>query len=148
MANPRIPTDKKFDVMWEMYEYRKTGMSLREIAKRMSCSHEKVRKYLQEAGRAILLPGVEEYRKLEDERLDTMLKALMPTIMKGEARAVEVAIKLLERRAKLHGLDKPIEYNITTQEITEYDRELSELAREAMVRRQYGHAEAEGSRLD
>lgn len=148
MANPKVPMDKKFEIMWEMYELRKTGMSLRQIAKQMHCSHEKVRIYLRDAGRAILLPGVEEYRKLEDERLDAMLKALMPKIERGDTRSIEVGIKLLERRAKLHGLDKPIEYNITTQEISEYDRELAELAREAMTRRHYGHAEAAESRLD
>lgn len=148
MANPKVPIDKKFEIMWEMYELRKTGLSLRAIGKKMGVCHETVRKYLQDAGRAILLPGVEEYRKLEDERLDAMLEALMPTISKGEPRAIEVGIKLLERRAKLHGLDKPIEYNITTQEISEYDRELAELAREAMTRRHYGHAEATESRLD
>ena len=42
---------------------------------------------------------------LEALRIDSMQEAIWPRVMLGEPRAIEVAIKVLERRAKMFGLD-------------------------------------------
>jgi len=135
------------DQAWKVHELRLAGHSYRAIGKLLGINHETVRNRSMEANRAIVLPGVEEMRKIEDERLDMLFKALMPKIQIGDTRAIEQALKLLERRARLHGLDKPIEINATVHEITEYDRELAEFAREAMMRREYARQD-ETARLD
>jgi hypothetical protein len=46
-----------------------------------------------------------EARRLEDLRLDGLQEGIWPRAIAGEPRAVEVALKVLERRARLHGLD-------------------------------------------
>lgn len=49
----------------------------------------------------------EEMRTLELERLDAFLKSLWPKVLAGSPKAIEVALKITERRAKLSGLDAP-----------------------------------------
>lgn len=56
---------------------------------------------------------MEEQRELELQRLDRMAVALEPKIANGDVRAVEVGIKLLERRARLIGADQPVRQQIT-----------------------------------
>jgi hypothetical protein len=43
--------------------------------------------------------------RLEELRLDDLQAGLWDRALSGEPRAVEVALKVLERRARLHGLD-------------------------------------------
>lgn len=127
----------RFPQMWQAWELRNRGLSLRAIGAEIGCSYETVRKLLDEAGRAIVLPGIEEYRKVQDEQIMLIINGLIDKVAHGDARAAEVMIKALERHAKLHGLDKPIEHNVTLHEVTEYDRELAEMAREMMMRTTY-----------
>jgi hypothetical protein len=121
---------------WQCFEMRLKGMSLRAIGKAMKLNHQTVANRLEVANRLIVLPGVEEMRKVEDERLNRLLAALDHKIELGDTRAIEVAIKLLERLHKLHGLDRPELHDVTVHQIDERDRELAELTREYMVRRQ------------
>ncbi|MFI1161375.1 hypothetical protein [Streptomyces sioyaensis] len=48
------------------------------------------------------------YRQQENERLDALLEAVWAEAQAGELRAVETVLKLMDRRAKLNGLDSPI----------------------------------------
>lgn len=54
-----------------------------------------------------LLRPAEEVRTLEVARLDAMLLALWPQVKQGNQGAIEKALKVEERRAKLLGLDAP-----------------------------------------
>jgi len=56
----------------------------------------------------------EELRRLEIERLDRMLVAIWPQVLNGNQGAVDRAIKISERRAKLLGLDAPTRADITS----------------------------------
>lgn len=123
------------DQAWKCYELRIRGLSLRAIGKTLGINHQTVANRLEMANRAIVLPGVEAMRKQEDERMDNLLMALEGGIRRGDPKAIEAAIKLLERRAKLWGLDKPAELNVTVHEIDERDRELAEMTREWMAKR-------------
>jgi hypothetical protein len=49
----------------------------------------------------------ERLRDLEGRRLDQLTVALAPGIRNGEPRAILAAVRLMERRAKLFGLDAP-----------------------------------------
>ncbi len=55
------------------------------------------------------LRSTDEFRRVEVARCEEMLRALWPTVMNGSPRAVEVAIKVSERIARLRGLDKEVE---------------------------------------
>jgi DNA-binding CsgD family transcriptional regulator len=49
----------------------------------------------------------ERLRKLEARRLDTLQLALAPGIRAGDPRSVLAAVRIMERRARLFGLDVP-----------------------------------------
>lgn len=120
---------------WKCFELRLQGFSLRAIGEKLGINHQTVANRLEKANRAIVLPGVEEMRKVEDERLNKLLTALQPKIEKGDTRSIEVAIKLLERLHKLHGLDRPELHDVTVHQIDERDRELAEMTREYLMRK-------------
>lgn len=54
-----------------------------------------------------------ELRELELQRLDEFLRALWQKIQGGNTRAIETALKVSERRARLLGLDAPEKREVT-----------------------------------
>lgn len=92
-------------------QLRKAGHSFDEIAQRLGYAGKQgAHKAVMTALRKMLQEPTDELRALELERLDSMLNALWPGIMRQDAytpRAVEVALKVMDRRAALLGLDAP-----------------------------------------
>lgn len=94
-------------------ELRKAGKSYEAIARELgyggpSSAHNAVKAAL----RKTLQEPADDLRALEVARMDAMLDGLWPKVLAGNPRAVEVAIKVLERRARLLGLDAPQKINI------------------------------------
>lgn len=58
--------------------------------------------------------AVEAWRELELARLDVLQKAVWPEAMEGNPRAIETALKILDRRAKMLGLDSAIKLEVLT----------------------------------
>lgn len=90
-------------------ELRKAGNTYEAIAdelgyKNRSCAHKAVSTAL----RNIVAPHVEELRTLEGERLDQMHAVLWDKAMAGDTRAVNLILRIMERRTKLFGLDTQI----------------------------------------
>ena len=50
----------------------------------------------------------DELRKLELERLDKLLLGVWPQAVRGNQGSVDRALRIMERRAKLLGLDAPV----------------------------------------
>lgn len=105
--------------------YRKQGLSYRAIAARVAAeltipqysaqaAHRDVAERFAELNRA-LSHGAEELRALENARLDSYLSALGPSIELGDPKAIAVAVRISERRAKMAGLDAPIEVKIQAE---------------------------------
>lgn len=78
---------------------------------------------------------VEDFRDLEEQRLDEAQKAVWAKVMDGDVRALEVFVKLSERRSRLRGGDAPVRREITV--IPEYvvDGEVERL-RQAIAAKQ------------
>jgi hypothetical protein len=55
----------------------------------------------------------QELRQLEAERLDAMTAALWPRAMDGDLRATDRILGIMDRRARLLGLDAPRREAIT-----------------------------------
>ena len=86
-------------------ELRATGMSFEKINQTM-----KIKNAHQTYKRAIARDANIEHRRaealrLEEIRLDALQEGIWGRAIAGEPRAVEVALKVLERRARLLGLD-------------------------------------------
>ena len=87
---------------------RKSGHTFQEIADKLGyAGHQGAYKAVMSAIRKIVQEPAEELRKLELERLDVMLKSLWPFVLKGSPRHVEMALKVMDRRAAYLGLDAP-----------------------------------------
>lgn len=72
--------------------------------------------------------AVEAWRELELARLDVLQKAIWPEAMRGSPRAIETALKILDRRAKLLGLDSAIKLEVLT--IDALDQQIQRLEAE------------------
>lgn len=90
-------------------ELRKAGLGYEEIARRVGYSGPSgAYNAIQSALKKVLKEPAEELRTLEASRLDEMLLGIWPDVKAGSLPAIDRAIKLMERRAKMLGLDKPI----------------------------------------
>lgn len=91
-------------------DYRLKGMSYRAIAKEMGVNPGTAHKYVQDAIKVIQ----EEYTEkaeilvtLERQKLDRLEVGLTKAARNGDIKAATVMLKIMERRAKLLGLDEP-----------------------------------------
>lgn len=56
---------------------------------------------------------VSVYRQQEGERLDALLEAVWDDALQGDLRAVDAALKIADRRAKLYGIDTPVRTEVS-----------------------------------
>lgn len=102
-------------------EARKAGMSHDLIAEELGVTRNYVAVILKkelETQRTLADQGVEELKQLERERLDEVIKSLWPDVQKGKYKAIELLIKVMERRAKMEGIDAPerqVSIDLTSQ---------------------------------
>lgn len=124
---------KVADEQHQCLDLKRKGMSVRAIADELKMSSSTVQARLKAAYAELVLPLAEEVRKLDLERIDAYLVRLEDRLEQGEdpIRVVPIALKALERRAKLTGADAPIQVDATVTETTQQDLELAEMLREA-----------------
>lgn len=121
-------------------ELRKAGAGYVAIAQKVgykgpSGAYNAIRSALK---RTIQEPA-DELRKLEVERLDRMLLAIWDQVRNGNQGAIDRALRIGERRARLLGLDAPTKQDITsagkpvgmalpvsTEEVQQYQQALEE----------------------
>lgn len=91
-------------------ELRKAGYQYKDIADALGVSISTVGRWVQE--------GMDQWKKqavkyaedivlMEEKRLDRMLAGVWSRAKAGDDAAVDRVIKIMDRRAKLLGLDKP-----------------------------------------
>ena len=100
----------------ECVRLRRAGLTLDEIAIRVGYSSPASVHYaLKRINERISREDVEEIRNLESERLDLLQAANWDNAMQGDVPAGALILRVMERRAKLLGLDMPIRVQ---QEVT------------------------------
>jgi hypothetical protein len=87
------------------------GATWQQIADRLgydsrASAYTDVRRALQQSVAELAIPR-EEYRQLELDRLDEMQNALWSKVLEGDTKAIDTSLRLMDRRAKLLGLDAP-----------------------------------------
>jgi hypothetical protein len=104
-------------------KYRKGGLTFDAIAEKLGYANES-------SARAAFKRAIErtrddalasEGRELHRARLETALTAIWDRVLKGDLKAIAMMLRILERDAKLYGLDMPIK---TEVEVTNYDGNL------------------------
>lgn len=101
---------------------RRAGADYRSIARSLGVSVSTAWRLVDDALRLVLVDGTERLRQIEGERLDDAQRALWPAVISGDARAVDVFVRLSARRARMFGLDIEAE--------SEVEREMREAYRE------------------
>jgi hypothetical protein len=90
----------------EALKLRKAGATYDQIAERLKYANRSgAQKAVMAELRALPRDDAKEVLQLEIERLDAMLLAYWPGVMKGNVRSGEIVVRLMERRSKLLGLD-------------------------------------------
>ena len=113
MAN-REQEVKAYERQKEALSLRLVGLSYDAIAERLGFANRSgAFRAVQAALKKTLQEPADELRTLELERLDSMLLPMMAQAKKGNQGAVDRVLRIMERRAKLLGLDAPTKQEIT-----------------------------------
>ena len=93
---------------------RSRGFTYPQIAENMGCAMSTAYDRVKRALAAIPYEAVEEYRRLEGERLDALLAVATHQALTGKRSllAIDRVLAIMDRRAKLMGLDAPIRQQI------------------------------------
>jgi transposase len=100
----------------EALTYRLGGMKLWEIAQKLGVTEAGVSKMLSrtlDATSKEISEKAEELRAVQLERTEMMIRGLWSKAMVGDEKAVDTIRKLLERQARLLGIDAPERKEIT-----------------------------------
>ena len=103
---PVISEDKGYSA----YQLKKAGHDWNEIAKIVGYANGKVaavevRRYVTEVATILTKEQREEVLSLELDRLDSLLNAVWDNAMTGDTKAVDSALRVINTRAKLLGLE-------------------------------------------
>ena len=110
----------------KVLEYRRGGLTFDLIAERLGYANASgAHKAYQSACRRIVVEDVVAIRNAEIDRLDIAQAAIWGDVVNGadaqeRARAILALIKIMERRARLLGLDVPVKSQV---EVNIYDRD-------------------------
>lgn len=89
-------------------ELRKAGATYEAIAKKLEYANASGAEHaIKAALKATVQDSADSVRHLEVERLDAMLLGLWKMVNSGNLGAVDRVLRIMERRAKLLGLDAP-----------------------------------------
>ena len=89
-------------------EMRKAGLTYDVIAQRLGFANRSgAFKAVERGIRSIMREPADDLRSLELERLDTIQVGLWTKARSGDVQAIDRLLRIMERRAKLLGLDAP-----------------------------------------
>ena len=112
-----IRTEEQARIDAEALRLRSAGMSYQKIANSMDCSKPTAYDRVNRALAAIPFEAVDEYRRIEGQRLDMLMEIAMDKALsgdKGSLFAIDRVLAIQERAAKLRGLDAPIKHEVIT----------------------------------
>ena len=115
-SNPEV-----FEKEKKVLELRRGGLTFDLIAERLGYANASgAQKAYERACSRIVHDDVVAIRKAEMDRLDIAQAAIWNEVLQGTISAVVALMKIMERRARLLGLDMPVK---TQLEVTHYDRD-------------------------
>ena len=115
--NAAVPSPELVDKEIKVLELRRVGLTWVRIAEEVGyADHTGAYAAYKRAIKRTMQQPADELREQELDRIDRLQVAVWPSAMKGDTRAVLTIVRLMERRAKLTGLDMPIkiEQDVTT----------------------------------
>jgi DNA-binding CsgD family transcriptional regulator len=125
--------EQKQERVARAFELRKAGKTYRQIAEMLDYSHEQVRKDISTILQSIAAEtkaSAVDLLSIELARLDDLQFGIWADARRGDKRAIDSVLRIMERRARLLGLDitRNLTVSITPDEIVKMnDEELHEL---------------------
>lgn len=113
---------KRAERRLEVLELRKAGATYTQISKALDISLATVSKDLRRALQEVEqreLAAAEDLRALDLGRLDALLRGVWPAATSGDVQSVKAAVTILERRARMLGIDAPKEHAVGVQTWTQ-----------------------------
>jgi hypothetical protein len=94
-------------------ELRTAGATLDAIARQLGYDdHTGVSRAIKRALERITREPAEELREIELQRLDRMLVAIWPQVVKGDVQAIDRALKIGRQRAQITGIFAPVKIDL------------------------------------
>ena len=115
--NAAVPSPELVDKEVKVLELRRAGLTWQRIAEETGyADHTGAYAAYKRAIKPTMQQPADELREQEVDRIDRLQLALWPKAMKGDERSISTIVRLMERRAKLLGLDAPtrIQQDVTT----------------------------------
>jgi hypothetical protein len=132
MARARKPKPELIEKERQVVELRRAGCTWDDVARQVGYAdgNSALHAYERAIKRTLRTAGVDEMRALEGERLDRMQRAAWGKAITGDLPAIHTVIRVMERRAKLFGLDAPIQVGVTVEHLdtNSIDAEVARLA--------------------
>jgi len=127
----KAPTPERIDKERAIVELRTEGYVWREIAEIVSMSTAGVYKAYNRAMTRVIAPSIEEHREMELDRLDILQRTYWQPAVNGNLRAADYVLRVIDKRAKLLGLDAPmkVQAEVVTYDGTDLDSEVDRIAR-------------------
>jgi hypothetical protein len=127
----KAPTPERIDKEREIVELRTEGYVWREIAVQVGMSTAGVYKAYNRAMTRVIAPSIEEHRELELDRLDILQRTYWQPAVNGNLRAADYVLRVIDKRAKLLGLDAPlkVQAEVVTYDGSDLDAEVERVAR-------------------
>lgn len=129
----RIRNEVKAERVARAFDLRKRGKTYRQIGEMLGYSHEQARQDIQSVLASIVAEtkdSAQEVLALELARLDDIQVNVYLEALQGDEKAISAVLKIMERRAKLLGLDvsRSLNVTVTADEISKMsDEELHDL---------------------
>ncbi len=118
----------------ECLEMRRQGYSYAQISERTGLKSPQIAQIIQQSLQNMLEADGEDVKRLELQRLDEIFKNAYARATTGNfsLAAVDACMRIMERRAKLLGLDAPVrtinEHNLNLLSDDELDAKLAQLS--------------------
>lgn len=107
------------------------GWTLRKIEQETGIPRTTITRYRDYALAKIALPTVDEARKLEVERLESLMEVWYPLALAGDKDALASYMKLSSRLGEITGTNKPTQVEAVVVEVTPQELEIQRLLNEA-----------------
>ena len=108
VEGPRL--DGRNGEIWRAYLFGKTQEA---IAEEFGIVQQRVSQIIRDVRESLPETDANELRRADLERLDAMLPNNILMAVAGDKDAVNSVLKIMERRAKLLGLDAPTKQEVT-----------------------------------
>lgn len=131
MAGPggnRPPLDDQLRKETQILALRASGASWAEVGRALGMDRSNAHKVGMRALAREHSEAADDLRRTESERLDRMQKALWLDATNGDRTAIDRVLRIMERRARLFGLDAPQRHVVTSALDESIEALLAELA--------------------